>query len=163
MSKAAKRLAVFPGMFDPITNGHVDVIRRGAKLFDELVVAVGDNPDKTHLFDQGHRVKIVGEVVAEVPNARVAAYTGLTIDFANELGATAILRGIRSSADLHGELQMAETNRAAGKIETVFIATGAAWALLSSSLIRQIATGGGDVSAMVPPQVLPHLGKFVGR
>ncbi len=151
------RLALLPGMFDPATNGHLDIITRGAKLFDQVVVAVGNNPAKSAMLDQATRVSIVAEITASLPNVTVQAFDGLTIDLADSLGATAILRGIRSSVDLYGELQMAETNRTAGGVETVFIATSAACSLISSSLIRQIARGGGDVSAMVPPQVLPHL------
>ncbi len=153
------RLALFPGMFDPITNGHLDVIQRGARLFDNLVVAVGNNPAKGAMLDQATRVQILTEVVAALPNVQVQAFDGLTIDLANQLGASTILRGLRSSVDLYGELQMAETNRTAGAVETIFLATSAGHSLISSSLIRQIARGGGDVSAMVPPQVLPHLVK----
>lgn len=159
MTNSCMPLGLFPGMFDPITNGHLDVIQRGCELFGELIIAVGDNPAKAKgaMLDQAARVQIVTEVVSSLPNVRVQAFSGLTIDLANELGATAILRGIRSSVDLYGELQMAETNRTAGGVETVFLATSAAHSLISSGLIRQIACGGGDVSAMVPPQVLPHL------
>ncbi len=157
MTNSCMPLGLFPGMFDPITNGHLDVIQRGCELFGELIIAVGDNPAKGAMLDQAVRVQIVTEVVSSLPNVRVQAFSGLTIDLANELGATAILRGIRSSVDLYGELQMAETNRTAGGVETVFLATSARHSLISSSLIRQIACGGGDVSAMVPPQVLPHL------
>jgi len=158
MSKHDMQLAMFPGMFDPITNGHLDVIERGRLLFDELVVAVGDNPAKgATMLDRAHRVKMVANTVAPLPNVRVEAYDGLTIDLARRLGAKVILRGIRSSVDLCGELQMAETNRTAGGVETVFIATSARYAFISSSLIRQIARGGGDVSAMVPKAALPFL------
>jgi len=159
MNETHMRLAVFPGTFDPITNGHVDVIERASRLFDELVVAVGDNPAKGAMLDQPVRVEIVEKVVASLPNVRVQAYDGLTIDLVARLGAAAILRGIRSSVDLYGELQMAETNRTAGGVETVFIATSARYALISSSLIRQIARGGGDVSAMVPHEALPYIRK----
>lgn len=159
MSETHMPLAVFPGMFDPITNGHLDVIERGSQLFDELVVAVGDNPAKGAMLDQAVRVEMVAKVVASLANVRVQPYDGLTIDLARRLGATAILRGIRSSVDLYGELQMAETNRMAGEVETVFIATSARFALISSSLIRQIARGGGNVSAMVPREALPYIRK----
>ena len=154
------RLAVFPGRFDPITNGHLDVISRGAALFDELVVAVGENPEKAALLGQAQRIQIIREVVVGMPNVRVEGYSGLTVDFAAKLGAAAILRGIRNNCDLQFEFQSALTNRAAGGVETVFIMTSSEYAFLSSSLIRQVAQMGGDVSAMVPPEVLPHLRKL---
>ncbi len=151
------RLAVFPGMFDPVTNGHLDVIRRGATLFDELVVAVGDNPDKTPLLPQADRAAILREIVADMPNVRVETFLGLTVDFARKLGATAILRGIRNSSDLQFEFQVALTNRVVAGVETVFIMTSTEYAFTSSSLIRQIASMGGDVSALVPPQALKRI------
>ena len=152
-----KRIATFPGTFDPITNGHLDVIRRGAALFDELVVAVGENPEKSAILAQAVRAGIVREVVAELSNVRVECYTGLTVDLARRLGAAAILRGIRNSSDLQFEFQVALTNRVVAGVETVFILTNPQYAFTSSSLIRQIAAMGGDVSALVPPQVLPHI------
>jgi pantetheine-phosphate adenylyltransferase len=157
MTHTPGTLAVFPGMFDPITLGHVDVVARGAALFDRVVVAVGDNPGKTSLFTLDQRVAMVNSVFAGTSNVEVQSYSGLTIDFANSLGATVILRGLRSVGDLHAELQMAETNRLAGNIETLFIATAAKVSLISSTLVRQIAQSGGDVSAMVPPAVLEYL------
>jgi len=151
------RLAIFPGTFDPITKGHLDVIKRGSALFDQLVVAVGENPDKSSLLEQGVRAEIIRQTVADMPNVRVQIYTGLTVQFARRLRAAAILRGIRSSSDLQFEFQVALTNRAVAEVETVFIMTGAEYAFTSSSLIKQIARMGGDVSALVPPQVLPHI------
>ena len=152
-----KRLAIFPGTFDPITNGHLDVIKRAAGMFDELVVGVGDNPDKNSLLDRSRRLQIVDEVTADIPNVRAESYTGLTIDFARKVGAAVIVRGLRNASDLGTELRMAMTNRAASGIETVFIVPDPACALISSSLVRQVARGGGDVSSMVPPQALAGL------
>ena len=152
-----KRIALFPGTFDPITNGHLDVIRRGASLFDELVVGIGDNPDKDASFPLAERVSIVEEVVSDMPNVRVEPYTGLTVDFAREFGAAAILRGIRNSADLQFELQVAVTNREVGGVETVFVMTNPRYVFTSSRLIRQMASMGGDVTALVPPAVMPHI------
>jgi pantetheine-phosphate adenylyltransferase len=157
MTRRKKRIALFPGTFDPITNGHLDVIRRGALLFDRVVVAVGENPQKASLLPQDERAEIIRRVVARLPNVRVATYQGLTVDFARKIGAGAILRGLRNSSDLQFEFQAAMTNRAAGGVETVFVLTSAEHAFLSSSLIKQIAQMGGDVSGMVPPQVLRHL------
>jgi len=155
-----KRITVFPGQFDPITNGHVDVIRRGVLLFDELVVAVGINPDKRELFTLGERVEIIRSVLGDLSNVRVESFTGLTVDFVRKANATAILRGIRDVSDLRYEFQLAQANRAVGGIETVFIMTGDAYAMTSSSLIRQIVGLGGDVntlSALLPKVVVEKL------
>ncbi|OQB82964.1 MAG: Phosphopantetheine adenylyltransferase [Planctomycetes bacterium ADurb.Bin126] len=157
MTDRPPRLGLFPGTFDPITNGHLDIIRRGRGLFDQLVVAVGDNPEKHSLLNANERAAIIREVVADMDNVRVEIFTGLTVDLARRLGATAILRGLRNTTDLHFEFQVALTNRVVASIETVFVITATEWAFTSSSLIRQIARMGGDVSAMVPPQVVPYL------
>lgn len=160
-NKPIKR-AVFPGQFDPITNGHLDVIRRGAKLFDELIVAVGTNPDKRELFTVEERVEMIGELLKDIPNARVEGFSGLTADFVKKSHATAILRGIRDVSDLRYEFQLALANRAVGGVETVFIMTGDQYALTSSSLIRQIVSLGGDIkqlAAVLPASVIPRLRK----
>ncbi|MHC4562749.1 MAG: pantetheine-phosphate adenylyltransferase [Planctomycetota bacterium] len=157
MGKSKKQLAVFPGTFDPITNGHLNVIRRAAGLFDELVVAVGENPDKSFMLSHDQRVAMVEQVTADIPNVRVASYSGLTIDLAHQLAADVMVRAIRDSVDLHGEIQMAETNRNAGNIETLFLVTGAQFGYISASLVRQIAAGGGDVSGMVPQQAMSFI------
>jgi pantetheine-phosphate adenylyltransferase len=162
MSKPPRQLAIFPGTFDPITNGHLDVIRRGARLFDELVVAVGENPEKASLLPREQRVAILREVVAQLGNVRVEPYAGLTVDFARALGATAILRGLRNSSDLHFEFQAALTNRVVAGVETIFIMASPEFAFTSSSLIKQIAQQGGDISALVPAQVLQHLRRLGG-
>lgn len=157
MAQSKSRTALFPGTFDPITNGHLDVIKRAAKLFDQVVVGVGQNPEKDSLLDQQRREQIVREVVAGIPNVRVEIYSGLTVQFVLKLQADVIVRGLRNAIDVGFELRMAMTNRAATGIETVFIIPGADCAFISSSLIRQIARGGGDVSAMVPPQAIAGL------
>jgi len=154
MAGTKSRTALFPGTFDPITNGHLDVIKRAAGLFDQVIVAVGQNPEKDSLLDQPLRAQIVREAVAGMANVRVETYSGLTVRFARELGADVIVRGLRGAAEIGFELRMAMTNRAATGIETVFILPGPDCAFISSGLVRQIARGGGDVSAMVPPQVL---------
>ena len=141
----APRLAVFPGQFDPITNGHLDVIRRGVTLFDELIVAVGINPDKRELFTLDERVGLIRGLIRDLSGVHVAKYAGLTVDFVREVKATAILRGIRDVSDLRYEFQLALANRAVGGVETVFIMTGDQHALTSSSLIRQVVALGGDV------------------
>lgn len=147
--------ALFPGQFDPITNGHLDVISRGIKVFDELVVAVGINPEKRELFSLDERVEMVAELLRGTRGVRVEKYSGLTVDFARQVGATAILRGIRDVSDLRYEFQLALANRAVGGVETVFIMTGDQYALTSSSLIRQVVSLGGDVGALAG--LLPEL------
>lgn len=155
-----RRIAVFPGQFDPITNGHLDVIRRGVALFDELIVAVGINPDKRELFSIDERVEMIVELLRDVPGARAAKFEGLTVDFVRSVRATAILRGIRDVSDLRYEFQLALANRAVGGVETVFIMTGDQHALTSSSLIRQVVALGGDINKLcdlVPETVLKRL------
>jgi len=155
-----RRIGVFPGQFDPITNGHLDVIRRGVALFDELVVAVGINPDKRELFTHEERVRIIRSLVKDLPAVRVEKYSGLTVDFVRQARATAILRGIRDVSDLRYEFQLALANRAVGGVETVFIMAGDQYALTSSSLIRQVVALGGDVrklAGIVPEIVVEKL------
>lgn len=154
------RRAVFPGQFDPITNGHLDIIRRSAALFDEVVVAVGVNPEKREIFSLNERVRMIRDQVKRVPNVRVEAYVGLTVNFVRKVKAIAIIRGIRDAADLRYEFQLALANRAVGKVETVFIMTGEQYALTSSSLIRQVAVLGGDVRELkeiLPAKVIQKL------
>jgi len=157
MSRQKTTVALLPGTFDPITNGHVDIIRRAADLFDELVVAVGDNPGKESLLSKPQRCQIVGEVVAGLANVRVESYSGLTAHFARQIGARVLLRGIRNSSDLRFEVQLAQTNRSVTGIETVFVLPAPEVAFISSTLIRQVAREGGDVASLVPPEVLPYL------
>ena len=145
---ADKRIAVFPGQFDPITNGHLDVIRRGTRLFDELIVAVGINPEKREMFSMDERVAMIKELIKGIKGVRVERFTGLTVDFVRQMGAAVILRGIRDVSDLRNEFQLALANRAVGDVETVFIMTGDQFALTSSSLIRQVVSLGGDVKSL---------------
>jgi len=152
---APKKIAVFPGQFDPITNGHIDVISRGVRLFDGLIVAVGINPEKSELFPLAERVSMIRTLLREIPGVSVERYTGLTVDFVKKSGATAILRGIRDVSDLRYEFQLALANRAVGGVETVFIMTGDHYALTSSSLIRQVVSLGGDIQQL--RGVLPEL------
>ncbi|HZZ43634.1 MAG TPA: pantetheine-phosphate adenylyltransferase [Tepidisphaeraceae bacterium] len=155
-----RHIAVFPGQFDPITNGHLDVIRRGSLLFDQLIVAVGVNPDKREMFPLAERVEMIQELVSDLPSTRVMSYAGLTVDFVRKSQATAILRGIRDVADLRFEFQLAQANRAVGGVDTVFIMTGDQYALTSSSLIRQVIQLGGSVdqlASLLPTQVINRL------
>jgi len=160
MPNRPRKIAVFPGQFDPITLGHLDVIRRGVKLFDELIVAVGVNPEKREFFSVEERVAIIKSLIKGIDGVSVESYAGLTVDFVRSAKATAILRGIRDVSDLRYEFQLAMANRAVGEVETVFIMTGDQFALTSSSLIRQIVALGGDVrklSAVLPGAVIAKL------
>ncbi len=157
MGEQNRRIAVYPGGFDPPTNGHLDVIERGRRLFDELVVVVGHNPAKRSLFTPAQRVAMLGELTAEMPNVRVDTFEGLTVDYVRHVGAATILRGIRNAADLHFEFELAFTNRKVADVETVFIMTRGEYAFTSSSLIKQVADMGGDVSTLVPPLVARKL------
>src|SRR5882724_11240119 len=159
-STHSRRVGVFPGQFDPITNGHLDVIQRGVELFDELIVAVGVNPVKQELFGIDERVATIRELLVGSPTVRLEKFAGLTVDFARKVGAIAILRGIRDVSDLRYEFQLALANRTVGGIETIFIMTGDRYALTSSSLIRQVVSLGGDVeklAAVVPLKVVKQL------
>lgn len=162
-----RHLAIYPGSFDPITFGHIDVITRGRRLFDEVVVAVGRNPGKGQLFTPEERVEmtraLVEEMVAKEPDeapVRVEAFSGLTVDFATSVGATVLLRGIRNLSDLQNEVQQAVTNREIAGLETAFVVAGQSFAYTSSSLIKQLTAMGRDLSvleSMVPPLVIKML------
>ncbi|MEX2213780.1 MAG: pantetheine-phosphate adenylyltransferase [Phycisphaeraceae bacterium] len=154
------RIGLFPGTFDPITNGHVDVIRRGRVLFDKLVVAIGRNPLKAELFALEERLEMIESILSDCrDNVEIQTYNGLTVDYAKSIGATAILRGLRNVTDLNYEFQLALTNRAVADVETVFIMTGESYAFTSSSLIKQIAAGGeiDRLHRLLPPVVLQRL------
>lgn len=149
--------AVFPGSFDPITNGHLDVIQRGTKLFDELVVAVGRSPVKNQLFSPEERVEMIAELITDMPTVSVESFDGLTVEYASQTKADVILRGLRSLTDVHYEFQLAMTNRAVAGIETVFIMTSEQYGFTSSTLIREVASLGGDLSNLVPKNVYDRL------
>jgi len=151
--------AIFPGSFDPITNGHLDVIQRGIKLFDELIIAVGRSPIKNPLFTPEERVEIIAELIADMPGVSVESFDGLTVEYAAKKKADAILRGLRSLTDVQYEFQLAMTNRAVTGIETVFIMTSEQYGFTSSTLIRQIASLGGDLSNLIPKNVHNRLKK----
>ncbi len=149
--------AIFPGSFDPITNGHLDVIHRGIKLFDELIIAVGRSPIKNSLFTPEDRVEMIAELVADMPIVSVECFDGLMVEYAAKKKADVILRGLRSITDVHYEFKLAMTNRSVAGIETVFIMTSEQYGFTSSTLIREVASLGGDVSNLVPKSVYERL------
>lgn len=153
--------AIFPGSFDPITNGHLDVVARGIKLFDELIIAVGRSPIKNQLFSPEERVEMIAELVEEMPRVSVESFEGLTVEYAAARQASVILRGLRSLTDVQYEFQLAMTNRAVTGIETVFIMTSEQYGFTSSTLIREVASLGGDLSNLIPVNVHRRLeGRF---
>jgi pantetheine-phosphate adenylyltransferase len=145
--------AIFPGSFDPITNGHLDVISRGIKLFDELIIAVGRSPVKNQLFTPEERVEMIAELIADMPGVSVESFDGLTVEYAAKKKADVILRGLRSLTDVQYEFQLAMINRAVAGIETVFVMTSEQYGFTSSTLIREVATLGGDLSNLIPESV----------
>jgi pantetheine-phosphate adenylyltransferase len=150
--------ALFPGTFDPPTNGHVDLIQRGAKIFGHLTVAVLNNPGKNPLFTVEERVEMLREVVRPLENVSVATFDGLMVEFARRQGATAVLRGIRAISDYEYEFQMALMNRRlAPEIETVFLQPAGRYSFISSRMLKEVFSFGGDVTGLVPPNVLKRL------
>jgi pantetheine-phosphate adenylyltransferase len=157
--------AIFPGSFDPITNGHLDVINRGMKLFDELIIAVGRSPVKNQLFTPEERVEMVAELIRQrgMSGVSVESFDGLTVEYAAKKEADVILRGLRSLTDVHYEFQLAMTNRAVAGIETVFIMTSEQYGFTSSTLIREVATLGGDLSNLIPESIHKRLKERLGK
>jgi pantetheine-phosphate adenylyltransferase len=148
---------VCPGSFDPVTNGHLDVIGRMSVLFDEVVVAVGKNAGKNGLFLYGERMEMIREVTAHLPNVTVEVVDGLLVDFCVERGIRAIVKGLRAVGDFDYELQMSQMNHRLADVETLFVATNPLYSFTSSSLIKEVCALGGDVSGLVPEQVLDRL------
>ena len=161
MPRTTTSTAIFPGVFDPVTHGHLDIIRRASALFEKLYVAVGDNPLKEAIFTPEERKEMLIKHTSDLPNTEVRSFSGLTVEFAKSLGAGVILRGIRDTVDLHGELELALTNRIIGDIETVFLMTSGQHILTSSTLIKQIVEIGrydaDHVSRLVPLDVAKRL------
>ena len=153
-----KRTAIYPGTFDPITLGHVDVARRGLKVFDRIVIGVADNPDKGPMFDMKTRLAMVRETFADTAEVEAVQFSGLLVDLAHRHQADAILRGLRAASDFEYEFQMATMNRRLdARIETVFVMAREDYTFVSSRFIREISSMGGDVSELVPATVLSYL------
>jgi len=154
------RHAVYPGTFDPITNGHQDLVRRAASIFDRVVVAIAANPGKTPLFSLEVRVDLAARVLADLPNVTVKGYSGLTVDFARENNLSVVVRGLRAVSDFEFEFQLANMSRHISRdIETVFLTPQEQFTFISSTLVREIAVLGGDVSEFVHPIVETELRK----
>ena len=151
------RRVVCPGSFDPVTNGHLDIIARAAQLYDEVVVAVGGNPAKVTLFSLTERVELIREATKELDNVRVDHFEGLTVDFCRQNQISAIVKGLRAVSDFEYEMQMAQMNYSQAGVETLFMTTNPLYAFLSSSLVKEFAKYGGDVSGLVPANVLAQL------
>lgn len=147
------RRALFPGSFDPITNGHYDIIKRGIKLFDEVVVAIGINADKKYMFTIEERKAFIEDTFKNEPKVKVTTYQGLTVDYCQKIDAEFILRGLRNPADFEFEKAIAHTNRKLSKIETVFLLTAAKTSFISSSIVRDVIRNNGDYTILVPDSV----------
>ena len=156
-------IAIYPGSFDPITNGHLDLIERGSKLVDRLIVSILSNDTKLPLFSVEERMEMLSDVVGRFPNVEVDCFDGLLVDYAAGKGATVILRGVRAISDYEFELQMALMNRRLGpEIETIFLMAGEEYSYISSRLVKEVFRLGGNISGLVPPTVEARLRKRKG-
>ena len=147
--------AIYPGSFDPVTYGHLDVIKRASKIVDELIVGVLNNKSKTPLFSVENRVKMLNDAVSDLPNVKVMSFEGLLVDFAKKVDAQLIVRGLRAVTDFEYELQMSQTNSVLNnEVDTIFLTTSLEYAYLSSSTVKEAAYFGADISKFVPPNVV---------
>lgn len=152
------KIGLYPGSFDPITNGHLDIIKRSASIFDHLVVVVMLNSKKTPLFDEKQRVQLIQEAVADLPNVTVDSYEGLLVNYVESHEVTAIVKGLRAISDFEMEFQMASMNKKLNdKAETVFMMTATEYSYLSSSMVKEVFAFGGDISGLVPEHVLKYM------
>lgn len=152
------KTAVYPGSFDPITHGHLDIIERSSKIVDELVVGVLRNSAKNSLFSLEERVSMIREMTKDLPNVRVESFDGLLVDYMNEIGATIIIRGLRAVTDFEYELQIAQTNHVQNEnIETIFLTTNLKYSYLSSTIVKEFASYGGDISKFVPEEIIDQI------
>jgi pantetheine-phosphate adenylyltransferase len=154
--------ALCPGTFDPVTNGHIDIIHRTSRCFESMVVAVLENPGKQPLFSVDERVAMLKDAVSDMVGVEVASFSGLLVDYARGRGIKVIVKGLRAVTDFDYELQMAQMNLGLGGVETFFLPTSPQWSYLSSSLIREVVRFGGDVSGLVPPFVRDRLEEKLG-
>lgn len=160
-----EKIVLYPGTFDPITNGHLDLIERAARLFDKVVVAVADSHGKNPLFDVETRVELVKKVVKNIPGIEVCGFKGLLVNLAKEKNAMALLRGLRAVSDFEYEFQLANMNRhLAPELDSLFLTPSEQYSFISSTLVREVASLGGDVSEFVPPAVQQELkNRFPGK
>lgn len=148
------KIAVYPGSFDPITCGHLDIIRRSSVMFDEVIIAVLNNSAKTPLFSAEERVRLIEKSIADLPNCRAVYFSGLLVDFVRQQGATAVIKGLRAISDFEYEFQMALLNKKLNpNIETLFMCTNANYSYISSSIVKEIAGLGGDFSDLLPKEI----------
>jgi pantetheine-phosphate adenylyltransferase len=154
--------ALCPGTFDPVTNGHLDIIERAAQRFDALIVGVLDNPSKQPLFGVEERVTLLKEVTHGLKNVEVEAFSGLLVEYVTGRGADVVVKGLRAVTDFEYEIQMAQMNHSLAGVETLFMTTAPQWSFLSSSLVKEVARFGGDVSGLVPPIVAERLRERLG-
>jgi pantetheine-phosphate adenylyltransferase len=160
INQTMKRTAIYPGSFDPVTNGHLDIIERGLKIFDKIIVAILHNPNKTSLFTVEERLSMLKASLKRFTNVEIDTFDGLTVDYAAEKKASGILRGLRAMSDFEYEFQMALMNRKLNReIQTIYLMTGLRWIYTSSSIIKEAARFGGDINGMVPPVVLRKIKK----
>ena len=159
------KIAIYPGSFDPVTNGHLDIIERGLKLFDKIIIAILTNPDKKFLFTLEERVQMLEASMKKFSNVEISTFDGLTVDYAAQCKAQGILRGLRAMSDFEYEFQMALMNRRLNReIQTVFLMTGMRWIYTSSSIIKEAAQFGGSIKGMVPPGVEKRIKeKYAGK
>ena len=163
-SEPTGRIAIYPGTFDPITYGHMDIIQRAVEIFDQVIVSLGRNPEKDPLFTVDERLAMITEAVSDLPGVKVDTFTGLVVRHAQEIGADALIRGLRAVSDFEYEFQMALVNRRlAPDIVTVFLMPSEKYTYLNSTIVREVASLGGDVARFVPPPVEERLRKIYGE
>ena len=156
--------AIYPGSFDPVTYGHIDIIRRSSKLVDELIVGVLNNNAKSPLFSVEERVKMLEEVTKDIPKVRIVPFEGLLVDFARQMDARMVVRGLRAITDFEYELQMAQTNhKLEEEVETVFLTTALEYSYLSSTIVKEVASFGGDISQFVPKLVMDRIFEKINK
>lgn len=159
-----KRLAVYPGSFDPVTYGHLDIIQRGLEVFEELIIAVAANSEKSGLFSFNERMEMIREVVGDDPRVKIETFKGLLVDYVASRGARVIIRGLRAVSDFEYEFQLAQTNRAIHpEVETVFMMTSVPYVYLSSSVVKTVAGLGGPVDSFVPPPIKAALERKLAK